>query len=145
VLVALTRLDGRKSEAVEVLFWQEGLEATRPASRILARLQEHLGYSQRTGNAANAHARAHVFCFTSLKRERARQSQPCFDSKSDHQRTADCWQGYLAPLWRFRSGLNLPHTIFLHCENGVACCVKPPETLRFLDDAKNVLGLEYRR
>lgn len=145
VIVVLTRRNGRKTEAVEVLHWQEGLEGTRPASRILKRLQEHLGYSRRTRKAANERAHAHVFCFTSRAREKARQSQACFDTKSEHRRSADGWQGYLSPLWQFRSALDLPQMTFLLCEDGSACCVKPLETRQFLDEAKNVLGLEDRR
>ncbi len=130
----LTEKRGRRVDASEVLFWHEGLSEGRPPTRLLRRVQEHLGYSQQS--------RVWAFCFTSMARERARQSAPTFTSKSDHQRLGDAWKSYLMPLWRFRSGLALPQTTWLLCEDGVARYLKAGDTLRFLDQAKNVLGWE---
>lgn len=110
VFFILTEKRGRRVDASEVLFWHEGLTESRPPARLLRRVQEHLGYSQQTGRAENAGSRVWAFCFTSIARERARQSDPVFASKSDHQRLGDAWKSYLMPLWRFRSGLALPQT-----------------------------------
>lgn len=145
IFFVLTRRNGRKMETVEVVFWHEGLEAARPATRIVRRAQEHLGYSPPTGKANNANHEVFVFCFTSMNRERARQSQTCFASKSDHQKQADAWDSYLRPLWCFRSALTLPQTTWLLWEDGVARYLKPLETSQFLDQAKNVLGWEGKR
>jgi len=140
VFFVLTRRSGRRIETVEVLFWHEGLEKRRPAARLVKHLQQHLGYSPRTGRATEGRNHIYALCFTSMTRERARQSQPCYASKSGHQREADAWNGYLAPLWRFRSALSLPQTTWLLCEDGEARLLKPIEVLRFLDQAKSVLG-----
>jgi len=145
VFFVLTRRNGRKTEAVEVLFWHDGLEERRPGERILKRLHEHIGYSSRRGNASKKRKHIHAFCFTSISRERARQSQPCYASKSNHQREGDVWKGYLGPLWRFRYALDLPRTTWLLCENGEARFLKPAETLQFLEQAKNVLGWKAER
>jgi hypothetical protein len=48
----------------------------------------------------------------------------------------------LSPLWRFRSGLALPQTTWLLCEDGVARYLKASDTGQFLDQAKNVFGWE---
>jgi predicted nucleic acid-binding protein len=143
--LVLTERKGRRVEAKEVLFWHEGLNDARPPARLLRRVREHLGYSQQTGRVENAGCHVWAFCFTSMARERARQSDPAFSSKSDHQRLADGWKSYLMPLWCFRSGLALPQTTWLLCEDGVARYLKASDTLRFLDQAKNVLGWEGRR
>jgi len=135
-LFVLTRRNGRKEEATEVLFWHEGLEKNRPAERIVKYLRRYVAPPEK---------HAYGLVFTSLKRERARQAQPCFASKSDHQRESEAWQAYLAPLWRFRSALTLPGTAWLLCEDGEARYLKPAETQRFLDKANNVLGWEGRR
>jgi len=145
VFFVLTEKKGRRVEAKEVLFWHEGLNENRPPNRILRRLQEHLGYSQQTGRAKNAGSHVWAFCFTSMAREHARQSDPAFASKNDCQRLADALNGYLLPLWRFRSGLAFPQTTWLLCEDGVARHLKAGDTRRFLDRAKNVLGWEEAR
>jgi len=145
VLFILTEKRGRRVEASEVLFWHEGLNDARPPTRLLRRVQEHLGYSQQTGRVENAGCHVWAFCFTSIARERARQSDPAFASKSDHQRLADGWNSYLMPLRRFQPALALPQTTWLLCEDGVAKYLKPIETLGFLDRAKNVLGWEGGR
>jgi predicted nucleic acid-binding protein len=141
----LTQREGRKTKTNEVLFWHEGLEATRPVRAIIKRLYEHLGYSARTGNANNPNNRVHAFCFTSFERELLRQSQPCFASKSDEQRTVDAWNGYLSLLWRLRSTFGLPQMTLLLCEDGCAQFLKADVTGRFLDLARNVLGWEEQR
>jgi predicted nucleic acid-binding protein len=145
VFFILTEKRGRRVEASEVLFWHEGLNDARPPARLLRRVQEHLGYSQQTGRVENAGRHVWAYCFTSIARERARQSDPAFASKTDHQRLTDGWSSYLMPLWRFRSGLALPQTTWLLCEDGVARYLKANDTLRFLDQAKNVLGWVDRR
>jgi hypothetical protein len=145
VCFVLTKRRGRRVEAKEVLFWHEGLNESRPPMRLLRHLQKHLGYAQQTGRAENAGSHVWAFCFTSIARERARQSDPAFASKSDCQRLADVLSGYLMPLWRFRSGLALPQTTWLLCEDGVARYLKAGDTLRFFDQAKNVLGWEDGR
>jgi hypothetical protein len=145
VCFVLTERKGRRVEAKEVLFWHEGLNESRPPKRILRRLQEHLGYAEQTGRAENAGSHVWAFCFTSMARERARQSDPAFASKSDYQRLADALNDYLLPLWRFRSGLALPQTTWLLCEDGVARYLKAGDAQRLLDQAKNVLGWEEER
>ena len=145
VFFVLTRRSGRKTETVEVLFWHEGLEKARPGERIMKRLREHIGYSPHTGKATRKQNHIYIFCFTSISRERARQSQPCYASKSDHQREGDAWKSYLGPLWRFRYALDLPQTAWLLCEDGEARFLKPAETLQFLEQAKNVLGWKVER
>jgi len=148
VFFALTRSSSRKKETAEVLFWHEGLEQQRPAQRIVEYLREYLEVQyDRDINRYLAAPNKHVygFVFTSLTRERGRQSQSCFESKSDHQRETGAWKGYLTPLWRFRSALTLPGTAWLLCEDGKARYLKPAETQQFLDQANNVLGWEGRR
>lgn len=136
----LSAKQGRKTEIKELLFWHEGLDGVRPSKRILKRLREHLGYSSRYGAPAKTKASMYVFCFSSLNRERARQDLAGFASKKDHQREADAWNGYLAPLRCFRAALRLPQTTWLHCEAGVARPLDARATAAFLDRAKNVLG-----
>lgn len=148
VFFVLTRRNGRREEAAEVLFWYEGVEQQRPAQRIVKYLREYLEVQYDRDNnryvvAADKHA--YGFVFISLNRERARQSQPCFASKSDHQRETDAWKDYLTPLWRFRSALTLPGAAWLLCEDGEARYLKPTETQHFLDKANNVLGWEGGR
>ena len=142
VFFVLTRRNGRREEAAEVVFWYEGFERQRPAQRIVKYLREHLEVQYDDNNryvvAADKHA--YGFVFISLNRERARQSQPCFASKSDHQRETDAWKDYLTPLWRFRSALTLPGTTWLLCEDGEARYLMAAETQAFLDKANNVLG-----
>jgi hypothetical protein len=145
VCFVLTERKGRRVEAKEVLFWHKGLNESRPPKRLLRHLQEHLGYAEQTGLAKNAGSHIWAFCFTSMARELARQSDPAFASKSGCQRLADALNGYLLPLWRFRSGLDLPQTTWLLCEDGVARYLKASDTGRFLDQAKNVLGWEEGR
>jgi predicted nucleic acid-binding protein len=136
----LSEKRGRKTETREVLFWHESLAESRPPGRFLKRLCQHLGYSAKTGAAANGGSQVHAFVFASLMQERARQKQPGFASKSDHQKEADAWHGYLS-LWRvFRSCLDLPQVTWLLCEDGVARVLDVAATVRFLDRAKNVLG-----
>lgn len=142
VFIVLSEKQGRRAEAKEVFFWHEGLNDARPPSRLLRRMEEHLGYSRRSGRAENAGSYIWVFCFTSLALEQTRQSDPAFTSKSEHQRLADALKAYLTPLWLFRKGLSLPQTTWFFCEDGVARHLKPAETLAFLDQAKNVLGWE---
>lgn len=145
VFFVLIERKGRQSEAKEVLFWHEGLNKSRPPSRLLRRVQQHLGYWQQTGKAENVGNHVWAFYFASLAREHARQSNPEFASKRDYQRLADALKGYLMPLWRFRSGLTLPQTTWIFCEDGEARYLKAADTLRFLDQAKNVLGWEGGR
>jgi predicted nucleic acid-binding protein len=144
LVFVLTEKQSRLIEAKEILFWHEGLSEERKPERLLRRVQEHLGYSPRTGQAQNTTGHVWVFCFSSLARERARQSDPAFASESDHQRFGDAWNSYLIPLWRFRSGLTFPQTTWLFCEDGTARYLKVLETLEFLEQAKNVFGWEGR-
>jgi predicted nucleic acid-binding protein len=148
VFFVCTRRNGRKEEATEVLFWHEGLEQQRPAQRVGKYLREYLELRYDRDNdryVASAGKHAYVFVFASLNQERARQSQPCFASKSDVQREADAWNAYLAPLWRFGSLLTLPGTTWLLCEDRQARYLKPDETWTFLHQAKNVFGWEEER
>lgn len=136
---------GQRIEAKEILFWHDGLRQTRPPEHILRCAEEHLGYSRRTGQAENPKSYVWVYCFSSLAREKARQSDPAFASKSDCQRLADALSAYLVPLWRFRSGLTLPQTTWIFSEDGVARYLKTAETRAFLDQARNVFGWEDGR
>lgn len=141
----LTEKSGRKMETREVLFWQESLTQSRPPRRVLKRLHEHLGYFARTGVVAKGGSRIHGCIFASLLRERARQNEPDLASKSDHQKEADAWNGYLS-LWRiFRSWLDLPQVTWLLCEDGAARVLDVTWTAEFLDQASNVLGWKDER
>ena len=142
VFLVLSQVISQRVETTEVLFWHEGLNGVRPVSRIRKRLHDHLGYSPETGKAVNVDTQLHVFCLTSLHREHARQSQTGFSSKTDQRRQADAWQGYLSPLWSFRSTLGLPQTTWLLCEDGLARQLKSADTIQFLDRARNVFGWE---
>ncbi|MGA2464984.1 MAG: PIN domain-containing protein [Thermodesulfobacteriota bacterium] len=144
----LTEKNGRKVETREVLFWHEGLRTTRPSSRLFKRLKDHLEVlwdKEKERYEANSKKHVHGFVFASLAREKARQNQPGFASKSDHQREADAWNGYLA-LWRtYRTCLDLPQVTWLLCENGAARPLDVAATVWFLDQAKNVLGWKDER
>ncbi len=145
VFFLLMRDEESRTETIEVISWYEGLENVRRPDAVIRRIENHLGYSRRTGRANNSNHYVYAFCFTSLARERSRQSQPCYASKSDPQKEINAWDGYLRILWRFRSALNLPQTTWLLCEDGVARYLKPRETSQFLDQAKNVFGWEDGR
>lgn len=143
VLFVLTHRNARKTETVEILFWQEMLDATRPVKRIVSRLEEHLGLRfDKEKDRYKGDPKKHVFAFlfTSMRREQVRQSQLCFASKSADQREADIWGVYLRPMWRFRSALYFPQTTWLLCEDGAARTLNTAESLGFLNQAKNVLG-----
>jgi predicted nucleic acid-binding protein len=141
----LSEKNGRRLETLEVLFWHEGLNGSRSPGRVLKRLHEHLGYSSRTGTVARSRSQVHGLMFASLGRERARQSQPGFASKSDHQKEADAWDRYLC-LWRvFRHCLGLPQTTWLFCEDGEARLLDIAATAGVLDRAGNVLGWKEER
>ncbi len=140
LLFVLSQRNARKTVTIEVLFWHEGLTDSRPSRLMLGRLLEHLAYSTRTKKAQNSRNQIYVFCFTSMSRERARQSQPCYASKTGHQRRADAWNGYLSPLWQFRDALQLPQTTWLFCQDGVPRELSKLVTADFLEKAKNVLG-----
>jgi len=136
----LRERNGRKMKTREVLFWHESLTESRPPRKVIRRLHDHLGYSRRTGTYAKGGNRIHGFVFASLAREKARQNHPGFASKSDHQKDADAWNAYLA-LWRtYRSCLDMPQMTWLLCEDGAAHVLDTAATVRFLDQAKNVLG-----
>jgi len=136
----LSEKKGRKTETREVIFWHTSLTETKQPRRILKRLQEHLGYSARTGVATKTGSHIHVLVFATLLREQDRQNWPCYASKTDHQREADAWNSYLS-LWHvFRSCLDVPHVDWLLCENGQTRGLDIRATKRFLDQAKNVLG-----
>jgi predicted nucleic acid-binding protein len=136
---------GRRKVTQEVLFWHEGLAKNRPPNRIMKRLQEHLGYSTRTHVVTNKKNSVYIFCFTSLSRERARNSQPCFESKNNHQREADSWRGYLSQIRIFENALRLPQTYWLLCESSKARFLNLDATKLFLSQAKNVLGWENEK
>lgn len=148
VFLILTNKDKSEMENVEILFWQETSEGNRQSKRIIKHLMEHLQIRynrEKEVYEANPKKSAFVFLFTSMERERVRQSQPCYASKREHQQEADAWEKYIFPLWGFRFVLRLPQTICLLCEDGEAHMLKPTETLEFLDHAKNVFGWEDGR
>jgi len=136
----LAEKNGRKMETREVLFWQESLMENRPPRKLIKRLQDHLGYSAKTGIANNFEACIHGFMFASLVREKARQDHPGLASKSNHQKNIDAWNNYLALLRIFRSCLDLPRTTWLLCEDGGIHVLNVAPTVRFLDQVTNVLG-----
>jgi predicted nucleic acid-binding protein len=145
VFFVLGEKNGRRMETREVLFCHEGLTESRPPKKVIKRLQDHLGYSGRTGAATNVGSHIHGLVFASLAREKARQNNPGFTSKSDHQKDSDAWNAYLA-LWQtYRSCLNLPRTTWLLCEDGAARVLDVSATIRFLDQARNVLGWKDER
>jgi predicted nucleic acid-binding protein len=141
----LTTTGKRGSETEEVLFWHEGLIQHRPVRRVIKRLHEHLGYNSRTRVAAHAGNNIYAFCFTSQSRERARQNQPGFASKSDVQREFDAWHDYIWLLWTFKDVLALPQTECLLCEDRVARRLDTTATVEFIDNAKNVFGWKDER
>lgn len=148
VFFVFTQRNSRRENATEVLLWHEGLEQLRPAQRIVKYLREYLEVQYDRDNnryLAASHKHVYGFVFTSLGRERSRQSLPCFADKSDQQRESDAWKGYLTPLWHFRSALTLPGTTWLLCEDREAKHLKPGATQQFLDKANNVLGWEGGR
>jgi predicted nucleic acid-binding protein len=146
VFFVLTLRNNRKEETSNVLFWHEGLEQQRPAQRIVKYLCEYLEVRFDRENLATPDKHVYGFVFISLDREQARQTQPCYASKSNHQRKNDAWKAYLAPLWCFREALMLPQTTWLLCENNnKTYYLKTGETRQFLDKAKNVFGWEDRR
>lgn len=136
----LSERNGRKRETREVIFWHSGLMESRPPRRILKRLQDHLGYSARTGAAAKGGSQIHGVVFASRAREQVWQSQPCFASKTGHQKGADAWNGYLSPWRAFRACLDLPQVAWLLCEDGKTYSLDVAATVRFMDQAKSVLG-----
>jgi len=138
----LTSKHGRKMETKEVIFWHEGLNTTRSRTIIMKQLREHLSHDPRTGTTSNTENYIYNLCFTSLNRERARQSQAGYSSKSEHQREIDAWEGYLAPLWTFRQVLSLPQTTWILCEGGIARTISVMTTLKFLNQAQSVIGLK---
>lgn len=144
----LCHRNGRRITVGEVLLWHEGLEERRPTQQLLKHLREHLEVRldrARDSDVVSSNKQVFIFCFSSLTRERARQSQPCFASKTDLRKTADAWKNYLAPLWRFREALSLPQTTWLLCEDGVARYLNADAARQFLDRANNVLGWEEGR
>lgn len=140
VFFILGQKSNRRVETREVLFWHENLIRSRPPKKVIRRLHDHLGYSSRTGTAVNTGGRIHGLVFASLAREKARQDQPDFASKSNYQKEADAWNGYLNLLRTYRPCLDLPQTSWLLCENGTTKGLDVLATKRFLDRAKNVLG-----
>lgn len=136
----LSETNQRKQNIGEVLFWHRSFMDTNPSTNIIKRLREHLGYSTRTGIARNRGSRIHGFIFTSLTREKTLQNQPYFASKHAHTKEADAWNDYLTLFRTFRSCLDLPQTTWLLCEDGAARLLDIAATVRFLNQAKNVLG-----
>lgn len=136
----LSERNGRKIETREVIFWHEGLMENRAPRQILKKLQEHLGYSARAGVAAKTTTQIHGIVFASMAREQGRQSQPKFASKTRHQREADAWNAYLSPWRNLRACLGLPQIVWLLCENTMTYSLNIAATVRFMDQARNVLG-----
>ena len=142
LFLILEEKNGRKTETREVIFWHESLKGSRPSKKIIKRLHDHLGYSSRAGTSIKLNGYIHGLVFSSLFQEKVRQNQPEFASKSDHQKDADAWNGYLYPLRVYRSCLNLPRTTWLLCEDGIVKELDAIATGKFLDQAKDVLGWE---
>lgn len=111
----------------------------------MKRLHDHLGYSGRTGTAANAKNTIHGFVFASLACAKARQDHSDFASKTDHQKTTDAWNEYLSPWRTYRPCFDLPQTTWLLCEDGAARMLDVAATVQFLDQARNVLGWKDER
>ncbi|MBW8042160.1 MAG: type II toxin-antitoxin system VapC family toxin [Planctomycetes bacterium] len=145
IFFVLTGRNGHKIETREVLFWHKSLAQARSVKQILKRLHQHLGYSQRTGRCANKGNSVRVFCFTSLVHEKARLTQPCFDSKSDRQKEIDAWNAYLFLFRTFRIFLSVPQTSWFLCEDGKTRVMGSNTTAAFLDQAKNALGWKEER
>ncbi len=145
VFFVLAEKNGRRIETREVLFWRDSLTESRPPSKLIKRLHDHLDYSARTRTAANAKASIHGIVFASLAHEKACLNDSGLASKSDHQKNTAAWNAYLA-LWRtYRSCLDLPQTTWLLCEDGAARVMDIAATVRFLDQARNVLGWKDER
>jgi len=141
----LSTKNGRRIEAQEILFWHASLTGSRAPKKILKRLHEHLGYSPRTGAATNHGSQIQGFIFASLARERAQQDHPSLASKSDRLKEADAWNGYLSLWGTFQACLKLPQVSWLLCEDGVTHLLDIGATVRFLDQAKNVLGWKHEK
>lgn len=140
VFFILTEKNKRKVETREVVFWNENMSVSRPPKKVIRRLYDHLGYSNRTHTCANEGNNIYGIIFASLAHERELQNQPGFASKSDHQKETDAWNAYLT-LWRtYWSCLDLPQVTWLLCEEGIIRILDITYTSRFLNNAKNVLG-----
>jgi len=142
VFLILSAKKGRRTVVQEVLFWHNGLTDSRSPKRLMKHIRDHLAIVvDKTGLfSANLNRSVRCFIFSSLSRERTRQDQPGFASKSDHQREVDAWNNYLGPLWTFREALELPGTSWMLCEDGVAREANTIKTVEFLHSARNVLG-----
>lgn len=140
IFFVLSEKNGRKTEAVEVLFWHEGLTESRQPVRLIKRLYDHLGYSAKTGIANAKGNHVHGLVCTSLALENARQMIPGFASKSDHQKASSAWDAYLSVFRSFCRSFELPQCTWLLYEGATTHVLDAHATLSFLDRAKNVLG-----
>jgi len=141
----LQRKTGRKVVAEEVIFWQQALADSRPAQRIVARLRDHVAPAQGQPSAAPDAPSLCAMFTTSLARARARQAQPCFNSRSDGDKEFEAWREYLAVFWTFRETLSFPNATWLLCEDGQTRTLKPDDTAMIIRRAGNVLGWEGTR
>ncbi|MBN1460258.1 MAG: hypothetical protein JXA57_12040, partial [Armatimonadetes bacterium] len=144
VFFILTAKNGRKWETHEVLFWHQGMNDTRPAQKLIRRAHEHLGYSKQTQKASNANHAVHTFLATSLARARQRQTQPSFNSKTEHKKEADAWREYLDAFRLFGEVLSLPQTACFLCEDGVVHRLDGSSSMDFLRKTGAVLGWEVQ-
>lgn len=142
----LQERNGRRTETREVLIWHDGLdEKARKPNAMIKHLRAHLElqYDAATGQyAAARHKRLYVFYVADHGHERSRQDQPCFNSKSDHQKSTEAWRSYLRGLGLFGDVSRFPNTQWLHCENSIVRILDGGKLAGFLDYANNVLGLE---
>ena len=141
----LSAKEGWKTETREVLFWHDGFAANRDPKRVMRRLHDHLGYSPRTGTASNGKHSIHAFCAASLDRARARQTEPRFTTRCNHDKEAEAWKEYLDLLWLYRQVISLPQTEWLLCEDGVVYRMNAGATVDLINRARNVLGWESDR
>ncbi len=88
---------------------------------------------------------AYVFFASSLARASARQTQPCFNSRSDADKECEAWREYFGVLWTFRDALTLPNAALLLCEDGQARTLKALATGDYIGKAASVLGWEARQ
>jgi len=148
VFFVLSEKNGRRIETREVLFWHESLNESRQPKKVIKRLHAHLELvwdEEKERYKANLKKHVHGFVFASLAYEKARQNQPGFVSKSNHQKDTDAWNKYLS-VWRtYGSCLDLLQTTWLLCEDGATRVLNVAPTVQFLDRAGNVLGWKDER
>ena len=144
----ITGINSDKSATTESFLWPEGTGSSPEPKVILNKLRDHLEVAwdkKREQIRVNPQKRIRATIYASLVRERDRQREACYDSKSDHQKETDAWNNYLSPWRTLRPCLGLPQTTWQLCEERKTRTLDAPATARYLDRARNVLGWKDER